>query len=169
MSNPVADPPSDGSGPGSSTGDSAAVSAVTVMYTGPGEQLDTTSTVPDDESEPTFGPQEAPSTASTQAPGDAPPRERHGRARNRHQPQWSPCDCPCRNIPDRHLGPFEPLGQRCACPMCGHRLIHGGHGCHFRVEVTQRIQGAVLCENCRRFCIRVLRWADGHYERTRQD
>ena len=133
------------------------------------------------ESEPAFGPEYAPSTASTEAPWDpigaavpkaaapapeARPGSPHGRARARGQAQWAVCNCPCINVDRGQLGPREPDGQRCSCPMCGHRSIHRGHGCHFRVPVRRDALGAVLCPYCERFCIYVLRWADGHLERA---
>ena len=158
-------------------------SADTVIYTGSAEQFDAASTIPDSDAGQGFAPEDAPSSASTRAPGDPAPREPHGhpaprpgrelhgRARNSDDPDyWAPCNCPCRDTLRSHgwLGPREPLGRRCACPMCGHRSIDEGHGCHFRVSARRHMRGSVLCGHCEPFCLRVLRWADRHYEANRR-
>ena len=150
---------------------------------GPEEQLDAVSAVLDSESEQAFGPQNAPSTSSTQVPrdpppralhgrqvpGDPPPRALHGRARNQHQHRSTVCGCRCRNTSRGDLGPREPDGQRCACPLCGHQSSDRGHGCHFRVPVPPfGVQGVILCDHCKGWCLHVLRHADDHYERRRR-
>ena len=154
-------------------------SADTVIYTGSAEQFDAASTIPDSDAGQGFAPEDAPSSASTRAPGDPAPREPHGhpaprpgrelhrRARNSDDPDyWAPCNCPCRDTlrSNGWLG----IGRRCACPMCGHRSIDDGHGCHFRVSGSRHVRGSVLCGNCEPFCLRVLRWADRHYEANRR-
>ena len=169
MSEHGAAPPRGGSSAGASNAGNARETAVgATVETVPEERTDAISAVPDSESEQAFGPQDAPSTASTQAPGDPVPRSPHGRARNPLRHRWPPCSCPCANTPGGQLGPREPDGQRCACPLCGHSPRDRGHGCHFRVAVVQRVQGRILCEHCERFCLEVLRWADGYYDRLEQ-
>lgn len=115
-----------------------------------------------------FIPEYAPSAASTQPPSEAgaTPRHRspHGRAGAlaRGEVRWSVCNCRCTQTPASSLGPHN--GQRCSCPMCGHRSIHHGHGCHFRISVRRGARGVVLCDQCQVFCLTVLRWADHYYE-----
>ena len=112
-----------------------------------------------------------PRGARDQEPSSSAPRERspHGRARRRERSPHGRggfCNCTCINSPQGRLGPRPPEGQRCSCPMCGHRSIHQGSGCYFYVATHPfSTRNAVLCVHCQQFCLGVLRWADRFYER----
>ena len=56
--------------------------------------------------------------------------------------------------------------RRCCCPMCGHRSVETGEGCHNRVEVPRGFSGLIICSRCADFCMSFLRWGDILYDRT---
>ena len=56
--------------------------------------------------------------------------------------------------------------RRCCCPMCGHRSVETGEGCHNRVEVPRGFGGLIICSRCADFCMSFLRWGDILYDRT---
>ena len=120
---------------------------------------------------PIVAPEDAPSFASTRAPGQPSTggheRDPHGRARRRDRQLPSMCGCRCRQVARGHLGPRGPAAKRCACPMCGHSSTENGHGCHFRVLVSPQTRGAVLCEHCCDFCLQLLRWGDSYHDMGR--
>ena len=106
------------------------------------------------------------SLASTQAPG-IPPRIGHGRWAPRAPRLFPrPCPCRCEFAPNHHLGPRSLYARRCCCPMCGHRSVETGEGCHNRVEVPRGFSGLIICSRCADFCMSFLRWGDILYDRT---
>ena len=123
-----------------------------------------------EESEAELAPQDAPSTASTRAPGDLPAAISgtgvHGRARGPARHRLGTCGCPCRDTSHFDLGPCGPTARRCGCPMCGHQSIDGGQGCYHWVRVSRSTRGTLLCPHCSGFCLRVLGWADSYYEQN---
>ena len=111
---------------------------------------------------------DAPSVVSTAAPDALLVDVGHGRRAPRPQRLYPPpCYCDCQDAPHRNLFPpegAEPHVRRCQCPMCGHRSVEGGQGCHVRVGVAPRSRGLVICTNCSSFCLRFLRWGDIFYD-----
>ena len=107
------------------------------------------------------GPLDAGSIASTEAPGVVGHGRRAPRPARRY-PQGCPCDC--QRAPAGTLGPRSRRARRCCCPMCGHRRVERGHGCHVRMEVGREFRGVVICTNCRDFCLDFLRWGDVWYD-----
>ena len=108
------------------------------------------------------------SVVSTAAPDALLDDVGHGRRAPRARRLYPPpCYCDCHDAPHRDLFPPESAGphvRRCQCPMCGHRSVEGGQGCHIRVGVAPRSRGLVLCTNCTPFCLRFLRWGDVFYD-----
>ena len=111
-------------------------------------------------------PVDAPSVASTAAPGQPIGRVGHGRRAPRPARRFAPpCGCDCHGAPNHRLGPRGGHTRRCCCPMCGHRSVERGHGCHVRVPVDRNFNGCVICLRCRNFCLGLLRWGDDYYDR----
>ena len=94
-------------------------------------------------------------------PDDSGTGNQRGRKRRR-QSVRPVCGCNCRDVTWRDLGPTGRWSQRCRCPMCGHRSIEGGSGCHRRLLVWQPGCESVLCPVCATHCIEVLRKEDVH-------
>ena len=133
---------------------------------GPDEALSAVSFSDSVESEVDIGVQnDAPSIASTEAPGVPTHQGGHGRRAPRPaRPFPPPCRCDCHNAPRESLGPHRRRMRRCSCPMCGHRSVEQGNGCHMRLEVPRHFHGLVICPRCRNFCMTFLRWGDAFYD-----
>ena len=67
------------------------------------------------------------------------------------------CGCCCAGMRNRHLGPTGSQARRCVCPLCGHRAVDGGRGCHRRVRIHPRTSPYVLCRTCGHTCLAILR------------
>ena len=108
---------------------------------------------------------DAASITSTAAPEVPTDRVGHGRRAPRPPRQYGPpCRCGCHSTRAEGLGPRSTLARRCSCPMCGHRSVEQGHGCHNRVEIPVDFTGVVLCPRCCHFCMAFLRWGDAFYD-----
>ena len=108
---------------------------------------------------------DAASITSTAAPEVPTDQVGHGRRAPRPARRYGPpCRCNCHWTSNEGLGPRSRLARRCCCPMCGHRSVEHGQGCHVRLEIPLDFTGLILCPRCRHFCMAFLRWGDAFYD-----
>ena len=77
------------------------------------------------------------------------------------------CGCHCHMLRGHRLGFRRGRCRRCACPLCGHRVVDGGNGCHKRVPVGRRTPRFVLCTTCGPTCLGILRREGAELEEGR--
>ena len=142
-----------------------AVAGEPLSHDGPDDALSAVSWSESAESVVDIGPHfDTDSIASTEAPGVRLHHVRHGRRAPQPTRRFPPpCHCSCASTPAQALGPRSRLTRRCNCPMCGHRSVEQGHGCHIRMEIPLDFTGLVICPHCDDFCMAFLRWGDIFY------